>query len=152
MPASKVLQSAEKNGLPFDVELNVKLREKYNNLINEYNTKLRSIRTVQRYQNYIIKKRKEDYIETLESEIEELREEGKDRQVKTREQKLSRIIAGEYTTKAELKLIEEVNFSSQNKWWTYYIIQIMGSNSQLLLIQLINIKNQQIIHQLQKIL
>lgn len=115
MPASKVLQSAEKNGLPFDVELNVKLREKYNNLINEYNTKLRSIRTVQRYQNYIIKKRKEDYIETLESEIEELREEGKDRQVKTREQKLSRIIAGEYTTKAELKLIEEVNFSSQKQ-------------------------------------
>ena len=110
MPASKVLQSAEKNGLPFDVELNVKLREKYNNLINEYNTKLRSIRTVQRYQNYIIKKRKEDYIETLESEIEELREEGKDRQVKTREQKLSRIIAGEYTT-----LIEEVNFSSQKQ-------------------------------------
>ena len=105
MPASKVLQSAEKNGLPFDVELNVKLREKYNNLINEYNTKLRSIRTVQRYQNYIIKKRKEDYIETLESEIEELREEGKDRQVKTRE----------YTTKAELKLIEEVNFSSQKQ-------------------------------------
>lgn len=115
MPASKVLQSAEKNGLPFDVELNVKLREKYNNLINEYNTKLRSIRTVQRYQNYIIKKRKEDYIETLESEIEELREEGKDRQVKTREQKLSRIIVGEYTTKAELKLIEEVNFSSQKQ-------------------------------------
>lgn len=115
MPASKVLQSAEKNGLPFDVELNVKLREKYNNLIDEYNTKLRSIRTVQRYQNYIIKKRKEDYIETLESEIEELREEGKDRQVKTREQKLSRIIAGEYTTKAELKLIEEVNFSSQKQ-------------------------------------
>lgn len=115
MPASKVLQSAEKNGLPFDVELNVKLREKYNNLINEYNTKLRSIRTVQRYQNYIIKKRKEDYIETLESEIEELREEGKDRQVKTREQKLSRIITGEYTTKAELKLIEEVNFSSQKQ-------------------------------------
>lgn len=115
MPASKVLQSAEKNGLPFDVELNVKLREKYNNLINEYNTKLRSIRTVQRYQNYIIKKRKEDYIETLESKIEELREEGKDRQVKTREQKLSRIIAGEYTTKAELKLIEEVNFSSQKQ-------------------------------------
>lgn len=115
MPASRVLQSAEKNGLPFDVELNVKLREKYNNLINEYNTKLRSIRTVQRYQNYIIKKRKEDYIETLESEIEELREEGKDRQVKTREQKLSRIIAGEYTTKAELKLIEEVNFSSQKQ-------------------------------------
>lgn len=115
MPASKVLQSAEKNGLPFDVELNVKLREKYNNLINEYNTKLRSIRTVQRYQNYIIKKRKEDYIETLESEIEELREEGEDRQVKTREQKLSRIIAGEYTTKAELKLIEEVNFSSQKQ-------------------------------------
>lgn len=95
--------------------MNVKLREKYNNLINEYNTKLRSIRTVQRYQNYIIKKRKEDYIETLESEIEELREEGKDRQVKTREQKLSRIIAGEYTTKAELKLIEEVNFSSQKQ-------------------------------------
>lgn len=115
MPASNVLQSAEKNGLPFDVELNVKLREKYNNLINEYNTKLRSIRTVQRYQNYIIKKRKEDYIETLESEIEELREEGKDRKVKTREQKLSRIIAGEYTTKAELKLIEEVNFSSQKQ-------------------------------------
>lgn len=115
MPASKVLQSAEKNGLPFDVELNVKLREKYNNLINKYNTKLRSIGTVQRYQNYIIKKRKEDYIETLESEIEELREEGKDRQVKTREQKLSRIIAGEYTTKAELKLIEEVNFSSQKQ-------------------------------------
>ena len=58
MSASKVLQSAEKAGLPFDIELNTKLREKYNNLINEYNTKLRSIRTVQRYQNYIIKKKK----------------------------------------------------------------------------------------------
>lgn len=115
MSASKVLQSAEKAGLPFDIELNTKLREKYNNLINEYNTKLRSIRTVQRYQNYIIKKRKEDYIETLENEIEELKEEGKDRQVKTREQKLSRIIAGEYTTKSELKLIEPINFSSQKQ-------------------------------------
>lgn len=116
MPASKVLQSAEKNGLPFDVDLNTKLQKKYRDLLDKYDSKLRSIKRVKIYQKYVLQEKKEQYIEKLKSEIDSLHSEGgKERSIKNREEKISRVLAGELVTKDEKKLIEPLNFSSQKQ-------------------------------------
>lgn len=113
MPASKVLQSAECHGLPLDKELNESLQVKYNNLIETFTNKLYSIPQVIKYEKYTKKERKDEYINKLREEIEELSSQtGKERQIKTREQKISRVLVGEYVTKEEKALDNPVNFKS----------------------------------------
>nr|DAV30245.1 MAG TPA: DNA POLYMERASE [Caudoviricetes sp.] len=113
MPASKVLQSAECHGLPLDKGLNESLQVKYNNLIETFTNKLYSIPQVIKYEKYTKKERKDKYINKLREEIEELSSQtGKERQIKTREQKISRVLVGEYVTKEEKALDNPVNFKS----------------------------------------
>lgn len=113
MPASKVLQDAETNGLPIDLSFNDFLQDKYSKLIQETNDKLRSVRQIKRYQKYILEQRKQVYIDKLIQEIEELSGDPKKaKSIKNREDKISRILAGEYKTNDEKKLIEPVNFNS----------------------------------------
>lgn len=113
MPASKVLQDAETNGLPIDLSFNDFLQDKYSKLIQETNDKLRSVRQIKRYQKYILEQRKQVYIDKLTQEIEELYGDPKKaKSIKNREDKISRILAGEYKTNDEKKLIEPVNFNS----------------------------------------
>lgn len=113
MPASKVLQDAETNGLPIDLQFNDQLQDKYSKLIQETNDKLRSVRQIKRYQKYRLEQRKRDYIDKLTQEIEELSSDPKKaRSVKNREDKISRVLAGEYQTNDEKKLIEPINFNS----------------------------------------
>lgn len=113
MPASKVLQDAETKGLPIDLQFNDQLQDKYSKLIQETNDKLRSVRQIKRYQKYSLEQRKRDYIDKLTQEIEELSSDPKKaRSVKNREDKISRVLAGEYQTNDEKKLIEPVNFNS----------------------------------------
>lgn len=113
MPASKVLQSAECHGLPLDKELNESLQVKYNNLTETFTNKLYSIPQVIKYEKYTKKERKDKYINKLREEIEELSSQtGKERQIKTREQKISRVLVGEYVTKEEKALDNPVNFKS----------------------------------------
>lgn len=113
MPASKVLQDAETNGLPIDLSFNDFLQDKYSKLIQETNDKLRSVRQIRRYQKYSIEQRKQVYIDKLTQEIEELSGDPKKvKSIKNREDKISRILAGEYKTNDEKKLIEPVNFNS----------------------------------------
>lgn len=113
MPASKVLQDAETNGLPIDLQFNDQLQDKYSKLIQETNDKLRSVRQIKRYQKYSLEQRKRDYIDKLTQEIEELSSDPKkSRSVKNREDKISRVLAGEYQTNDEKKLIEPINFNS----------------------------------------
>ena len=113
MPASKVLQSAECHGLPLDKELNESLQVKYNNLIETFTNKLYSIPQVIKYEKYTKKERKDKYINKLREEIEELSSQtGKERQIKTREQKISQVLVGEYVTKEEKALDNPVNFKS----------------------------------------
>lgn len=113
MPASKVLQDAETNGLPIDLSFNDFLQDKYSKLIQETNDKLRSVRQIKRYQKYSLEQRKRDYIDKLTQEIEELSGDPKKaKSIKNREDKISRILAGEYKTNDEKKLIEPVNFNS----------------------------------------
>lgn len=113
MPASKVLQDAETNGLPIDLPFNDSLQDKYSKLIQENNDKLRSVRQIKRYQKYSLEQRKKDYIDKLTQEIEELSGDPKKaKSIKNREEKISRVLAGEYKTNDEKKLIEPVNFNS----------------------------------------
>lgn len=113
MPASKVLQDAETNGLPIDLQFNDQLQDKYSKLIQETHDKLRSVRQIKRYQKYSLEQRKRDYIDKLTQEIEELSSDPKKaKSVKNREDKISRVLAGEYQTNDEKKLIEPVNFNS----------------------------------------
>lgn len=113
MPASKVLQDAETNGLPIDLSFNDFLQDKYSKLIQETNDKLRSVRQIKRYQKYILEQRKQVYIDKLTQEIEELSGDPKKaKSIKNREDKISRILAGEYKNNDEKKLIEPVNFNS----------------------------------------
>jgi DNA polymerase-1 len=113
MPASKVLQDAETNGLPIDLSFNDFLQDKYSKLIQENNDKLRSVRQIKRYQKYSLEQRKQVYIDKLTQEIEELSGDPKKvKSIKNREDKISRILAGEYKTNDEKKLIEPVNFNS----------------------------------------
>lgn len=113
MPASKVLQDAETNGLPIDLPFNDSLQDKYSKLIQETNDKLRSVRQIKRYQKYSLEQRKKDYIDKLTQEIEELSGDPKKaKSIKNREDKISRILAGEYKTNDEKKLIEPINFNS----------------------------------------
>lgn len=113
MPASKVLQDAETNGLPIDLPFNDSLQDKYSKLIQETNDKLRSVRQIKRYQKYSLEQRKKDYIDKLTQEIEELYGDPKKaKSIKNREEKISRVLAGEYKTNDEKKLIEPINFNS----------------------------------------
>lgn len=113
MPASKVLQDAETNGLPIDLSFNDFLQDKYSKLIQETNDKLRSVRQIKRYQKYSLEQRKQVYIDKLTQEIEELSGDPKKvKGIKNREDKISRILAGEYKTNDEKKLIEPINFNS----------------------------------------
>lgn len=113
MPASKVLQDAETNGLPIDLSFNDFLQDKYSKLIQETNDNLRSVRQIKRYQKYSLEQRKQVYIDKLTQEIEELSGDPKKaKSIKNREDKISRILAGEYKTNDEKKLIEPVNFNS----------------------------------------
>lgn len=113
MAASRVLQSAEQYGMPFDVELNKQLKNKYDNLINEYESKLRGNHKFLRYERFLLEDRKTKYIEKLRLEIEELsKEDNKNRSIENRESKISRVLAGEYQTNEEKKLLEPFNFKS----------------------------------------
>lgn len=116
MPASKVLQEAESNGLPFDLELNSELTEKYATLIKEVTSNLRNLKVIRRYEKKLLSDRVSNYIDKLNEEISQLSEDpSKARSIKTREAKISRVLAGEYVTNDEKKLVEPVNFNSQKQ-------------------------------------
>lgn len=116
MPASKVLQEAESNGLPFDLELNSELTEKYAALIKEVTSNLRKLKVIRRYEKKLLSDRVSNYINKLNEEISQLSDDpSKARSIKTREAKISRVLAGEYVTNDEKKLVEPVNFNSQKQ-------------------------------------
>ena len=116
MPASKVLQEAESNGLPFDIELNSELTEKYATLIKEVTSNLRNLKVIRRYEKKLLSDRISNYIDKLNEEISQLSDDpSKARSIKTREAKISRVLAGEYVTNDEKKLVEPVNFNSQKQ-------------------------------------
>ena len=114
MPASLVLTEAEKNGLYLDRTFNEKLLHEYKTNLESAKNKCLDIPKVKKYTRKLIESRVNNYIESIEKEIEELDYNNpKDkRKIDSRENKISNIKAGIFTTKKELQLIEPLNLGS----------------------------------------
>lgn len=114
MPASRIVTEVESNGLYLDRDFNSELLESYKLKIDEAYNKINSLPRVIKFQKLLIKSRIEEYIEKIEDEIRSLNpNDPKDvRKIKNREDKISRIRAGEFTTKNEQALISPVNVRS----------------------------------------
>ena len=114
MPASLVLTEAEKNGLYLDRTFNEKLLHEYKTNLESAKNKCLDIPKVKKYTRKLIESRVNNYIEIIEKELEELDYNNpKDKKkIDSRENKISNIKAGIFTTKKELQLIEPLNLGS----------------------------------------
>lgn len=115
MPASRVLGTAEYSGLNFNRKLNLDLHEKYEKLIKDQVNKMLNLRKVKRYSVKAKKEKLDAYIDEIEQEISSLKaDKSKDnsRMIKTRENKIMKLLSGEFTTKKEQELIADFNFGS----------------------------------------
>lgn len=114
MPASRVLQHAEKTGLYLDRKFNQELFESYKPKIDQATSNCLNIPRVKRFSRWLIQERISKYISSIERELEDLDySDPKDaRKIASREQKISNIRAGVFTTKKELELTREINLGS----------------------------------------
>lgn len=114
MPASRVLQHAEKTGLYLDRKFNQELLESYKPKIDQATSSCLNLPRVKRFSRWLIQERISKYISSIERELEDLDySDPKDaRKIASREQKISNIRAGVFTTKKELELTRDINLGS----------------------------------------
>lgn len=114
MPASRVLQHAEKTGLYLDRKFNQELLESYKPKIEQATSNCLNLPRVKKFSRWLVQERISKYLASIESELENLDYHNpKDaRKIASREQKISNIRAGVFTTKKELELTREVNLGS----------------------------------------
>jgi DNA polymerase I len=110
MPLIRILARTYLQGVRIDRDFLVHLEDKYQKLLSDLENKIRAIPLIRAYE----KDRQEVLIQDYVSKIEEEISEGNlsDRQIDAREEKISRLLAGEPTTKNEAKLFEPLNFAS----------------------------------------
>lgn len=101
MSASRVLTSVEKNGLYLDREFNNQLLETYKPKIDAARQAIYDLPRVKKFEKKYNQEKVDKYIQSIESELEELDyNDPKDkRKIASREQKISNIKAGIFTTK-----------------------------------------------------
>ena len=114
MPASRVLQHAEKTGLYLDREFNQELLESYKPKIDQATANCLNLPRVKKFSRWLTEQRISKYLESIESELKDMdyRDPANKRKIESREQKISNIRAGVFTTKKELELTREVNLGS----------------------------------------
>lgn len=114
MSASRVLTSVEKNGLYLDREFNNQLLETYKPKIDAARQAIYDLPRVKKFEKKYNQEKIDKYIQSIESELEELDyNDPKDkRKIASREQKISNIKAGIFTTKKEQELIRPLNLGS----------------------------------------
>jgi DNA polymerase I-like protein with 3'-5' exonuclease and polymerase domains len=114
MSASRVLTSVEKNGLYLDKEFNNQLLETYKPKIDAARQAIYDLPRVKKFEKKYNQEKIDKYIQSIESELEELDyNDPKDkRKIASREQKISNIKAGIFTTKKEKELIRPINLGS----------------------------------------
>lgn len=112
--ASRVVTSMEKTGLFVDREFNQYLLETYKPKIDEAVNNCLNLKKVKRYSKILKQKKIDNYISQIQDELDELDyNDPKDaKKIKSREDKISRIRSGEFTTKKELELLEGLNLNS----------------------------------------
>ena len=114
MSASRVLTSVEKNGLYLDREFNNQLLETYKPKIDAARQAIYDLPRVKKFEKKYNQEKVDKYIQSIESELKELDyNDPKDkRKIASREQKISNIKAGIFTTKKEQELIRPINLGS----------------------------------------
>lgn len=114
MTASRVLTTVEKNGLYLDRKFNQELLETYKPKIDSARDTCLNLPRVVKFAKAFTQAKIEAYIASIEAELEELDENNpKDkRKISSRQQKISNIKAGIFTTKKEKDLIRPVNLGS----------------------------------------
>lgn len=114
MSASRVLTSVEKNGLYLDREFNNQLLETYKPKIDAARQAIYDLPRVKKFEKKYNQEKVDKYIQSIELELEELDyNDPKDkRKIASREQKISNIKAGIFTTKKEQELIRPINLGS----------------------------------------
>lgn len=111
---SRVLTSVEKEGLYLDTEFNKKLLEEYKPKIDAARDVIYALPRVKKFEKKYNQEKIDKYIQSIEDELEELDyNDPKDkRKIASREQKISNIKAGIFTTKKEQELIRPINLGS----------------------------------------
>lgn len=111
---SRVLTSVEKEGLYLDTEFNKKLLEEYKPKIDAARQAIYDLPRVKKFEKKYNQEKIDKYIQSIEAELEELDyNDPKDkRKIALREQKISNIKAGIFTTKKERELIRPINLGS----------------------------------------
>lgn len=114
MSASRVLTSVEKNGLYLDREFNNQLLETYKPKIDAARQAIYDLPRVKKFEKKYNQEKIDKYIQSIEAELEELDyNDPKDkRKIVSREQKISNIKAGIFTTKKEQEWIRPINLGS----------------------------------------
>lgn len=126
MPASNLLTKVETRGQRLDKEWHGKLMEEYPRRILEAETKVRALKKVKRFEKSIIQQRLDKAISKIEEEIRESKKVIKtsddsrkiasaERSIKNREEKIARLMVGEFNTKSEKAIIEPINFGSASQ-------------------------------------
>lgn len=114
MTASRVITSAERRGLYLDRKFNQQLLEEYKPKIEQAKSNVYNLPRVKRFTKEYNQQKVDAYISSIEKELEDLDpNDPKDaRKIKSREEKIARIKAGEFTTKKEQELIRPINLGS----------------------------------------
>lgn len=112
MTASRVLTSVEKNGLYVDRAFNQELLDSYLPKIEATKEAIYNLPKVKKFTKLYNQSKIEKYIAKLEEEIENLDPRVDKRKIQSREQKITNIRAGVFTTKKELELIRPVSLGS----------------------------------------
>lgn len=126
MPASNLLTKVETRGQRLDKEWHGKLMEEYPRRILEAETKVRVLKKVKRFEKSLIQRRLDKAISKIEEEIRESKKVIKtsddsrkiasaEKSIKNREEKIARLMAGEFNTKSEKAIIEPINFGSASQ-------------------------------------
>lgn len=126
MPASNLLTKVETRGQRLDKEWHGKLMEEYPRRILEAETKVRALKKVKRFEKSLIQRRLDKTISKIEEEIRKSKKVIKtsddsrkiasaERSIKNREEKIARLMAGEFNTKSEKAIIEPINFGSASQ-------------------------------------
>jgi len=112
MMASRVLSEAEYEGFTVNRDYLKGLVKDYKIKIIECEKKLRSNPIIIKYEKTRLKGIKKRMIDGVQLEIEQFKKNNNERSIKSREEKISRYIAGDYTTKKEREMVEPINFNS----------------------------------------
>lgn len=137
MPASNLLTKVETRGQRLDKEWHGELMEKYPRLILEAETKVRALKKVKRFEKSLIQQRLDKAISKIEEEIRESKKVIKtsddsrkiasaERSIKNREEKIARLMAGEFNTKSEKAIIEPINFGSASQMTQLLFLDLKG--------------------------